>query len=861
MEALSPLYVIDGVQILPQSSTDRNPIAGLNPNDIETMEILQGPSATAIYGSRATNGVVLITTKRGKSGEIKVNYNFLYVLQDTPKKQPVLNLREYAQMVNEANEQKGWTPVDEFVDPSILSDGTDWQEELFKQSALKKHQLSLSGGAEKTKFYLSGEYFDQEGVAQGSNFDRYSVRLNLDNQTKKWLKFGLNLNLNQTKDKLTTSSEGVILNALQLAPNIPVRNPDGSWGGADEKNGTPTTIKFSPINPVALSSLIDRALIRRQALGGLNAEVNLLKGLVFRTALNGNIQYTQDHRFLPTYKIGDRRNDLATLEVWTRNDIYWNWNQVLQYDLSLNNHSIGLMLGHEAQKSTYSYVDAARRGFLLNDLPVLSMGNADQQTNGGGRGRWGMESYFGRLNYSYKDKYIVQATGRFDGSANFAPENRWGFFPSASAAWRVSQEEFMQAVPLIKELKLRYEAGLTGNQGWNSYYGPLSSVATPWGAGFILSRYGNPNMQWEETLTNNLGFNLSILNNRVQLEGDFYIKKTKNLLMTIPLPSYMGTQGRGAIGAPTVNVGEMENRGYGITLNTVNIDRGDFRWITNFNISGFKSKISKLYTEASFLDRNWGIVQRASLNESPWLFRGFIEEGLFQSVDEINNSALPVDSEGKELKVGKDGVWVGDVKFKDVNNDGVIDASDITTIGNPWPKFNFGFTNTFSYKGFGLSALLVGVHGNDVYNDVRANSTNPDYINLGRNLFSETFNYARVTTDGEGNPVLENPGTNIPRIIAGGGINANYRTTQKFVEDGSYIRIKNITLDYNLPKTLLDKHGIIKGVRVSVGVQNIATFTKYKGFDPEVGGSYSIGYDNGRYPTTPSYTFSLNVDL
>jgi len=871
-----PLYVIDGVQIQPATvgygaSSSTNPLAGLNPSDIESMEILQGPSATAIYGSRATNGVVLITTKRGKAGDIKVNYGFLYSLQDRPELLPTMNLREYAQMTNEIRALAGGTAPSEFQDPSVLGEGTNWQQELFRRAPLRKHQLSLSGGSDKTTFYLSGEYFNQDGIAIGSGFDRYGIRLNVENQARKWLKLGTNLSVNQTDEQLATTQENVILNALNLAPNIPVRNPDGSWGGADETNGS--SVQFTPLNPVAIASLVQNNLKRRQVLGGFNVDINLLKGLTFRTTLNGNLEFRSARYFTPTWRLGDKRNDVASLSSGSGNNTYWNWNQLLQYNLTVGRHAIGLMASHEAQQSNWESLSGTRTGFVTNDIPDLNIGNPQGALNGGGQGHWAMESYFGRANYTFADKYIVQAAVRADGSANFGPQNRWGVFPSASAAWRVSQEGFMQNVPVINELKLRVETGITGNQGSGGIFGPLNSVATPWGAGFTLGRYGNEGLQWEETMTNNIGFNLNLFENRVQLEGDFYVKKTDNLLMTNPLPDYMGTAGEGSIGAPTVNIGAMENRGYAFSLNTINVDRGGFQWSTNFNISGFKAKITKFYSEAAIIDRvswymnNW--TQRSVVGRDPWLFYGYVQEGIFQSVEEIQNSAIPVNSAGQKLDINANNVFVGDIKYKDLNGDGIIDERDQTFIGNPWPTFSFGFTNTFTYKGFDLSVLLTGAYGNDVYNYLRFTNTNPNNINLGQNLLKETFDYARL--QGEGNATtLVNPGTNVPRISAG-DVNGNgQRFTDKYVEDGSYIRIKNVNLSYNLPASLLGRQPVVKGARVSAGVQNLATFTKYKGYDPEVGAyvgrevaadRQSIGVDYGRYPLTPVYTFSVGVDF
>jgi TonB-linked SusC/RagA family outer membrane protein len=876
-----PLYVIDGVQMQPANTgygatSSSNPLAGLNPADIESMEILQGPSATAIYGSRGTNGVVLITTKRGKAGDMKVSYGYLYTLQDKPNTLPVMNLREYAQMTNEVRALTGATQIPGFRDPSILGEGTNWQQALFKRAPLQKHQLSLSGGSEKSQIYISGEYFDQEGVAIGSSFDRYSFRLNADNQARKWLKLSTNLGISQTTDELAATQENVILTALQMAPNVPVVNSNGSWGGADETNGA--SLQYTPLNPIAMANLVQNNLTRRGALGGLDAEIGILKGLVFRTSLSGNVNFTKTHYFVPSYQLGSRVNSIADLQQSSGNNLYWNWNQLLRYNTKIGMHDIGFMASHESQASNYESISGRRMGFLSNDMPVLALGNGQGQTNNSDLGDWAMESFFGRVNYTFNDKYIVQGALRADGSANFGPENRWGYFPSVSAAWRVSQEAFIKAMPVINDLKLRFETGLTGNQGNGGIYAPMRTIPTPWGSGFVVSRYGNQGLKWEATQTNNLGFNLSLLQNRIQLEGDFYIKKTDNLLMEAPLPDYMGATGNGSIGKPTVNIGALQNKGYAFSLNTVNLDRGGLTWNTNFNVSGFRAKVTQFFTETAFVERQaWFMnffTQRAVVGQAPWLFYGYIEEGVFQSKAEIEASPLPTRN-GVELPIeAENGVWVGDTKYKDISGpggkpDGVIDERDQTFIGNPWPKATFGMTNTLNYKGFDFTLLLTGSYGNDVYNYLNFYNSRPNNISVGQNLMKSTFNYARVGGDAS-NPVLLNPGTDVPRI-SGTNVNGNgQRITSKYVEDGSYLRVKNIQLAYNLPKALLARQGVVQGARLALGVQNLYTFTKYKGFDPEVGAfvgresqtsSQTIGVDYGRYPLTPMYTFSFGIDF
>jgi TonB-dependent starch-binding outer membrane protein SusC len=872
-----PLYVIDGVQIQPGNvgfgaTSSSNPLAGLNPADIESMEILQGPSATALYGSRGTNGVVLITTKRGKSGDMKVNYGYTYSLQDKPKPVEVMSLQEYAQMTNEMRALTGATPNLDFQDPSILGKGTNWQEALFKRAPLQKHQLSLSGGGEKSQVYISGEYFDQAGIAIGSNFKRYSFRLNADNQARKWLKLSTNLSVNQTNENLSSTQENVILTALQMSPGIAVVNPNGTWGGADETNGA--AVQYTPLNPIALANLVQNDLLRRGVIGGLNADFNILKGLTFRTSFSGNANFGNTNYFVPSYQIGGRNNPTATLSASNSASTYWNLNQLLQYNKTIGKHAINAMASHETQSSRNQSISGQRQGFLSNDFPVLSAGNTQGQTNNSGLSDWAMESYLGRVIYTFNDKYVLQGAIRTDGSSNFGPGNKWGVFPSVSAAWNISQEPFMEAVPVVNDFKLRLETGLTGNQGGGGgIYSPMSTIPTTWGSGFVVGQYGNPDLQWEETKTNNIGFNLSLLENRIQLEGDYYIKKTDNLLLVQPLPDYLGATGNGSIGKPTVNIGSLENKGYALSLNTVNIDKGEFTWNTNFNVSGFRPKVTEFYSASAIVERSAWFMryfsQRAVVGQAPWQFYGYVEDGIFQSKEEIEASALPTRN-GVELPVdAQTGVWVGDTKYKDINGDGVIDERDQTFFGNPWPKATFGMTNTFNYKGFDLMVLFTGSYGNDIYNYVRFYNTNPNNINVGQNMMKETYNYARVGGDAN-NPVLTNPGYDVPRITSA-NVNGNFqRITSKYVEDGSYLRLKNVQIGYNIPKDFLARQSVVQGARLTFGVQNLYTFTKYKGFDPEVGAyvgrdaqvsAQTIGVDFGRYPLTPMYTLSVGVDF
>ncbi|HEY6504051.1 MAG TPA: TonB-dependent receptor [Chitinophagaceae bacterium] len=882
-----PLYVIDGVQMQVNedvsfgSSSSSNPLAGINPADIEDMQILQGPSATAIYGSRASNGVILITTKRGKAGDAKINYIYQYNLQTPPKHLDVMDLPQYAQMVKEYHVLAGGTTPDEFLDPSILGPGTDWQEELFNNAPMNKHQLGLSGGSNNTTYYASGEYLNQQGVAEGSGFKRYGFRLNLDSKPREWATFGVNLNYNQTNETLTTTNYGdaqspLIANALRLTPQIPVTNLDGSWGGSDPVNGAN---QYAPVNPIALANLITNNNMRRQFLGGLNLGINLAKGLVLRTSFNGSTGNGVSTYYTPTYNIDQWHYNLdASLQSGTYSSWYWNWNQMLEYTKQIDKHNFSIMAIHEAQESEWKALTAGRTGFLTNDIFDVNAGNPISATNGGGTYPWSMESYLGRANYNYDNRYLLTATFRRDGSPYFGSDKRWGNFPSVSAGWRISQEEFFD-VSFISELKLRYETGLTGNQGTGSgIYAPLATGATPWGTGFLPSSFANSELGWEETKTNNIGLNAGFWKNKFSVEFDYYVKNTDDLILNANLPWYMGTNGSpGSIAAPLVNTGSLETKGWNVTLLANIVSSKNFKWESNLNFSRFQTTVKSLNSDNPFIQRtswwmnNW--TQRAAIGYQPWLFRGYIEEGLFQSVDEISRSALPVDNNGNPRPIDpQNGIWVGDVKYKDVNGDGKIDVNDETNIGNPWPEFTGGFSNTFSYKGFELGILFTGSYGNDIYNFIAAQNSNPNNVNLSRNFLVDAMNYAKLTTDGSGNIVLSNPGTSIPRITNNPvSSDNNYgKTTNRFVEDGSYLRLKNISLSYNVPDKYLGHTKVIKGFRITIGAQNVFTLTKYKGYDPEVGayvgtgagaGNQAIGIDFGRYPLSPMYNAALNVNF
>ncbi|WP_257669978.1 SusC/RagA family TonB-linked outer membrane protein [Parapedobacter tibetensis] len=859
-----PLYVIDGVQIKPSNPGETsgfNSLAGINPDDIESINVLQGPSATSIFGSAGASGVVMITTKRGKSGETKINASTLMTMQDVPAYMPVMNLREWAEFRN-AYAAAGAAAADvELSDPSVLGEGTNWQRELFRKTLLQKHSLNLSGGNDKTTFYFSTEYFKQEGVVLGSGFDRASVRLNLDNQTRQWLKIGTNMNVNQAKEVINVSSGRLLHTAISQNPSIPVRNPDGSWGG-------PISTQFQSSNPIALASINDNRNRSRAFWGGAYADVNIISGLVWHSEVNGRIEYTNSYSFNPSYQFGGYVNDVTKASRDSGNSYWYNVHNRVQYDKQFGQHSLNAMVAHEAQEWGSEGLSAAREQFVSNLIPELGYGDASTATNGSSRSDGARESFFGRLNYVFNDRYIAQLTYRADGSSDFGPDNRWGYFPSGSVAWRVSNENFMSEVKRIDELKLRVEYGLSGNSQGSGYFARLQTVPTPWGTGLLAQNFANPTLGWETAKTFNVGFDLHMFNNRLEVIADAYVKNISDLLTTNQYPYYSGgdiAYSPGYIQFPTTNVGSMRNRGFGVTLNSVNIRKNNFEWRTSANISVDRNKITMLRDENGMLINYEGVITQTRVGHTAALITGYIHDGLFGSIEEIQNHAAqttnPVKAHPEQAS------WIGDIKFRDVNNDGVVDELDRVVIGNPWPKFTFGFNNALAYKGFELNIFFTGAYGNDVYNFTRATYGRPGSGGVFNNYFKEVANFARPSTldAGSTDGYLTNPGHNITRIVVGDP-NGNGRINDAHIEDGSYIRLKNAALSYVFPKSFYRNIAFIGNIKAGINVQNVFTITKYKGYDPEVGmfsygGSLVAGIDNGRYPPTRMYSFNLSVDF
>ncbi|MEZ2442244.1 SusC/RagA family TonB-linked outer membrane protein [Chitinophaga sp. RCC_12] len=867
----SPMYVIDGIIIGSTATLGAgvNPLAGINPSEIETIDVLKDASATAIYGSQATNGVIVITTRRGQVAPPSISYEMYTGYQQIPKRLPVMNLREYATFINERNTGLGWgfDTRPEFVNPKYLGEGTNWQKELFRNAPMSNHTLSISGGDTRTQYLLSGSYFNQEGIALGSNFRRISLRLNLDNKTTNWLKIGTSLQLVNIKENVNSTSSNVINTALSQTPDIAVKNEDGSWGGAYNPNGWVN----STVNPYAIALINKDEAKRNQLYGNLYAEIAFTKDLTLRNEATGSFSMATEDRFNPTYTFGLVKNNTNSGSYNFSQNLFTTIRNFLTYShLFKDKYNVNVLLGHEAQLGTNEGSSAARTNFPSNNVQVISSGDPTTATNSGSKGQSAQESYFGRINFGLNDKYLFTANLRADGSSKFAPENRWVNTYSGAFAWKLNKENFLQSVKDINELKLRLGYGLTNNQNIRdyAYTSTLATVATGLtGIAQLTQNVGNPYVQWEKTKYANIGLEGTLFNWRLNFSVDFYNRKTDGLVLQIPLPLYSGTAigySPGAMEAPYVNVGTVNNKGFDFRISSTSIKTKNFTWKTDLTVSRNINEVLKLNTDGASLNRQYSkTVVGRSIGE----FYGYvIDGGVFATRKDFETHALPTKN-GVPLSVGAAGgsIWYGDLKFKDFNGDGVINESDQTFLGSPIPKYQIGFNNTFSYKNVDLNIFFAANVGNKVFNQLRVNG---EFPGTSFGYFKALNDYAKLTLiDPKGsatdinNIQVTNPETRIVGI-RNDNTNDNNRNSDKFVEDGSFLRCKNISLGYTFPEKLINKASI-KYLRIYFNVSNAFIITNYKGMDPEIGSwdPLSAGVDGGFYPQPRVFTIGANIKL
>ena len=868
-----PLYIIDGVNVTNASTQSFNfsrfggtggqtavsPLSALNPNDIESITVLKDASAAAIYGAQASNGVVLITTKRGKVGKAKISYETYGGVQFAPTLIDMMNLREYAAYTNEARQTPSVNlpPLPQFEDPSILGEGTDWQRAIFRAAPITNHQLSLSGGKENAKFYASINYFDQEGIVINSGLRRFGARLNLDYKVNDWLKFGHNINLSNSLEEvgLNDSRNGTITTALRQTPDIPIRNPDGTFGSPDNVLGN-----TAALNPVASAEIRSSTLERYKINGNLFLDLQLANNLSFRTDLGYDYNTAKTESFFPTFDFGSIKNDTNTAFKSANEGFYYLFKNYLTYSPQFGDHRFRLLLGAETQKSQFQGLSGQRSNFPSNEVDGLNTGDAEESLAESFEGSSTIASYFGRINYNYLDKYLLSASVRYDGSSKFGPNNRWGVFPSASAAWVVSEEPFMEGVSNVWDyFKIRVGYGTSGNQqiSDNLFRTLLRNVNTAFGSGFSAANFPNADVAWESLISPNLGVELGFLNSKIRLDVDVYRKTSKDFLAIQPLPGFLGSLNSLSfigIQPPVLNFGEMINDGIDVNLSTKNINKEHFSWDSNIVFSLYRNEIRELSNDD---DAIIGTIQdedviadltRSQVGQPIGMFFGFVTDGLFRSQEELTNGPIPAESSISEAN----GTWLGDIRFRDLNDDGVIDANDRTFIGNPHPDFTFSITNNFRYRMFDLSIFLQGSYGNDIYNYTRV-------FTEGINRFNS--NQAATVIDRYS---AANPNGSLPRY-SDGDRNGNTRVSDRFIEDGSYLRIQSVTLGCTLPKDTFGKNNVFDRVRVYTILQNIYTLTNYSGYDPEVGSlnqsALLKGIDFGRYPVPRTITLGLNVQF
>lgn len=804
-----PLYVVDGVP-----TTD---ISGLNPSDIESMTVLKDASSAAIYGARAANGVVIVTTKRGKENKPVISFNTYFGASkfNSNRMIEVLSTFDYRELINEI--------MPGSLDPSATTFGV-WSDSVFGIGTKQSYQLSVSGGTEKTRYFVSGGYLSDQGIIEPARFDRTSFRINLDNDLTSWLKIGTNLNMihsrtKDTPDNASSGRGGVIMSTLNTPPFLHIWKDDSAGWWYD-----PNPFQPSWENPVAYMDGPDQESIDNRLFGNITGEARIIEGLTFKTNFGIDILTHQWDYYLNgiNTNYGRDNNGIGRSDKYNSNT--WLWENTLNYARLFGKHNFAALVGESTQKfkGNDSYISG---NDYPDDISVTTLNAANSISASTDIQEWALASIFGRVMYNYDNKYYLTASVRHDGSSKLA--HHWGTMPSFSAGWRISAEPFMQNVDFIDDLKLRGGWGMNGNQeGISNYsrYGLISYYRRPTtnplsGPSAVQVTYGNPDLKWETTAQSNIGFDLTILGNRITLSVDAYLKKTSDVLLNVQLPS------TSQISSIQTNAGDIENKGIEFNIVSVNIDQA-VKWNTEFNMSFNRNKVTALKFPG------------------PYYFGPIYSNNQDVSVVDVD---LPLGSFYGYVSEGVD-PETGDLIYKDINDNGIFDSGDRTIIGDAQPKFTFGLTNGLSYKQFDLNFFFQGSVGNDIFNATR--------IDLEGMFDSKNQS---VTVLDRWTP--ENRDTDMPRAIGKGNVYNVYNST-RFIENGTYVRLKSITLSYRA----IDHNPKIKAIQdlsVYITGQNLLTFTGYSGFDPEVNAfgtsATELGIDYGTYPQSMTLILGLNV--
>lgn len=819
-----PLVVIDGVP------TDLG-LSSLNMADVERLDVLKDASATAIYGSRGANGVVMITTKRGTEGKGKLAVSANYSFQNATNVPSLLNAAQYAELSNDMMVNSGRNPNPEWANPSELGAGTDWMDELLRTGVMQNYTVSYSGGNEKSHYYVSGGFLDQSGIVKSVNYRRFTFQSNSDAQVLKWLKFSNNITFSADTKKSGSYNIG---DALKALPIYPVKNEDGSWSGPDGNSEWYGSTR----NPIGPTELNKSQTDGYNFLANLTAELTFTKWLKFKSTFGYDAKFWFIDNFTPKYNWKPTPTEETSRYKSDNKSFTYLWDNYFLFDHTFaEKHRVGLMAGMSAQWNTNDYLNAQKNVFMFDNVHEMDNGE-EMYAIGGNETEWALLSYMARVNYSYEDRYLLTATIRRDGSSRFGKKHRWGTFPSVSVAWRASQEKWFPKNDYINDLKVRAGYGVTGSQASVGNYSYLASYNTsvyPFGISSgnqtaqVSSTLANPYIHWEEVAQTNIGFDASLFNSRVMFSFDAYLKETRDMLVKASIPI---TSGFEDTTTTYTNAGKVRNQGIEMSLHTINLT-GELGWETNLTATYNKNKIKDLNSDVPYYINqiNNSYVTMLAKDYPINVFYGYVTDGIFQNQSEVNTHAV------------QPGAEPGDIRFRDLNNDGVINDSDRTVIGNPNPSWLFSMNNSLSYKGFELSVFLQGIAGNKIYN-----ANNIDNTGMAAAYNQTTDVLKRWQGEGTSN--------SMPRAVFGDP-NQNTRVSDRFVENGSYLRLKNITLSYTFPKQWLQK-AQIENARLSLSCENVATITGYSGFDPEVGIN---GIDQNRYPISRTFSLGLNFNF
>lgn len=842
-----PLYIVDGIPV--------EGIDFLNPNDIETINVLKDAASAAIYGARGANGVVLINTFSGASGKDgQVNFHSYYGMQSPWKTLNLLDAREYAILSNEAHIAAGNRPLPEFANPDALGEGTDWLGELFQPAPMSSHQLSIQGGNQKSSYVLSGNYFSQDGIVGGSKagFDRITARLNTRNQVKSWLTIGNSLSYTSLKRRFLPENNEFttpLVRAMNMDPVTPVRKPDGTYAYS---NYSDTDI-VNPLNQIEQTH--DRWNSER-IVGAIYAELRPIAGLTVRSAFSIDYTFATRNTFFPKYDLsvdpvlsdapaGEKRL-INTVSLGNNTWKNWQWENVATYEYTLQNrHNFGFTLGTTALYNRAEYSGGANTNLPSNDPADAFIANTidpiTAQSAYSGADESSLLSVFGRINYDFNGKYLASVTLRGDGSSRFGANNRYGYFPSVSAGWVLSEEYFWTST-FVNFFKIRASWGQNGNDrignysfttvvlpGQNYVFGPDNIITS----GSVALRASNPDLRWETITQTDIGLDVEFMNGKFNFVTDYYIKNTSDMLYAIPVLLTSGTE------PPVQNIASVSNRGWELALNYRDYE-SELKYSIGGNITLLQNEVTDLGPGG--LPIIAGRIQSANANVTRTVvggqigaFYGYVTDGIFQNQQEVNEHAFQ-----------SEGTSPGDIRFLDLNGDGLIDELDQRFIGSPIPKLLYGLTAEIKYKGFDLQMFWQGTYGNDIYNaTVRYDFT---YVNRPESALERWTGPG--TSDFEPRANLFDP-------------NQNARVSDRFVEDGSFIRLKNLQVGYTIPEAASGRLGL-GACRIYVSGQNLLTFTRYSGLDPEIGqigSSLELGIDKGFYPQARVFIGGINVNF